>query len=355
MNHCNVDDGNLKQNSNDESKSEILSSILSHSAEVKKTTGVNKLIFTWIITSVAMFLFMIFLYVFLIYNSASNYKNDDVLKLENGDSIDVIAEKLVDAGIANDSNSLKMILKFHYFFGKVAKYGVYKFENYVSIKKVLDVIFNGSKVVYKKIVFQEGLTSKAIVDILNAEKSLVGEISSIPAEGSLMPDTYFYVDGDNRNDILLRMSTSLEKFVEKSMLEKSELCTLNSKEDVIKLASIVEKESSKKSEREKIAYIFLNRLEKNMRLQSCPTVLYGLNKTVLSLDDLKIDTPYNTYRIDGLPKTPICNPSRESIMAVLHPEKNDNLFFIADGKGGHVFSKTFEEHKKIKRKLKRQQ
>lgn len=196
----------------------------------------------------------------------------------------------------------------------------------------------------------EGLTSQMIVDLLNASDLLTGEIAAVPPEGRLLPETYKVTRGDSRQAILDRMAKAQEELLAELWPERAEGLPFDTIEEALILASIVEKETALPHERPRIAAVFVNRLKRPMRLETDPTVIYGLTKgrplgrglRRSELDDKK--NPYNTYEHDGLTPTPICNPGRDSIAAVLNPPPSKELFFVADGTGGHVFAATYAEH-----------
>ncbi len=201
-----------------------------------------------------------------------------------------------------------------------------------------------------KVTLPEGLTSQQIVERISANPDLKGDITEIPPEGTLLPDTYRFQIGDSRIDIIERMQVAHQKFLAKMWAERDPDIVVKTPEEAVILASIVEKETGRADERPRIAAVFENRLRKNMRLQSDPTIIYGLvgGKGVLDhpiqQDELERDTPYNTYKINGLPPTPIANPGRAAIEAVLKPAKTKDLYFVADGTGGHSFAPSLEEH-----------
>ena len=175
--------------------------------------------------------------------------------------------------------------------------------------------------------------------------------AQMPAEGSLLPETYPYQRGTTRQEIVERMRSAHDRLVEEIWQKRIPDLPLNTIEEFVTLASIVEKETGRADERPRVASVFINRLKKGMRLQSDPTILYGLfggegrpaDRAILR-SDISKPTPYNTYVIDGLPPGPIANPGRAALEAVANPSRTDDLFFVADGTGGHVFAKTLEEH-----------
>ncbi|MGV1014861.1 MAG: endolytic transglycosylase MltG, partial [Methyloceanibacter sp.] len=203
-----------------------------------------------------------------------------------------------------------------------------------------------------KVTLPEGLTSQQIVARLLAHPELTGEIAEVPPEGSLLPDTYRFGSDDSRKNIIERMQHAQAKFLAKMWEERHPDIMVQTPEEALILASIVEKETGRVDERAHVASVFHNRLKKKMRLQSDPTIIYGLfggegmRDHPITRADLDRDTPYNTYKINGLPPTPIGNPGRAAIEAVLKPAKSDYLYFCADGTGGHAFAATLVEHNK---------
>ncbi|MCB1484778.1 MAG: endolytic transglycosylase MltG [Hyphomicrobiaceae bacterium] len=229
------------------------------------------------------------------------------------------------------------------------KAGEYQVEAHASMREVLDTLAQGKSIQYK-VAVPEGLTSQQIVERLRAESNLSGEITRVPPEGSLMPDTYLISKGMGRQELLDRMQAHMSEFLETAWAKRQSELPLRTVEEAVVFASIVEKETGRADERSKVAAVFHNRLKKGMRLQSDPTIIYGIVGGQGSLGraitkpDIDTKTPYNTYQINGLPPGPICNPGRDAIMAALNPEATNDLYFVADGTGGHVFSETLKEH-----------
>jgi UPF0755 protein len=229
------------------------------------------------------------------------------------------------------------------------KAGEYEFPKYATMRQVLDTIVEGKSIEHK-VTLAEGLTSYQMVEKLMAHPELKGEITEIPPEGSLLPDTYKFGRDDTRQDIIERMRAAQAKFLAKVWATRDENIVVTTPEEALILASIVEKETGIADERPRIAAVFENRLRKNMRLQSDPTIIYGLvgGKAVLDhplqQEEVDRETAYNTYKINGLPPTPIANPGRAAIEAVLRPAKTKDLYFVADGTGGHVFAASLDEH-----------
>jgi UPF0755 protein len=217
--------------------------------------------------------------------------------------------------------------------------------------KVLQTMVEGRSVQYS-VTIPEGLTSQQIVQRLKDSAVLTGDIAAVPPEGSLLPETYKVTRGWTREQILQRMSAAHKRLVDEVWAKRAPDLPIKSKEELVTLASIVEKETGKADERARVAGVFVNRLKKKMRLQSDPTIVYGLmgGKGPLGRPLLKVEmdepNPYNTYQIDGLPPGPIANPGRASLEATAQPMKTNDLYFVADGTGGHVFAETLDEHSK---------
>lgn len=201
-----------------------------------------------------------------------------------------------------------------------------------------------------RIALAEGVTSWQVVEGLKAVEVMTGTVSDIPPEGHLAPDSYEVRPGDDRNALLALMRTRQEDRLAAAWQGRAEGLPLETPEDALILASIVEKETGVAEERGIVASVFLNRLNLGMRLQTDPTVIYGVTNGQgvlgrgLRQSELRKATPYNTYVIDGLPPTPIANPGLASIEATLNPEATGYLFFVADGTGGHAFAETLAEH-----------
>ncbi|QTL04581.1 endolytic transglycosylase MltG [Aquabacter sp. L1I39] len=232
--------------------------------------------------------------------------------------------------------------------GEVLKAGEYVFPPHVSIAEVLDQMVAG-KVVQHQVTIPEGLTSLQVVDRLMANDLLSGT-PRMPQEGTLLPETYNVVRGMRRDELIARMTADQQKVVKELWEKRAPDLPLKSPQDMVILASIVEKETGKPEERPRVAAVFINRLNRKMRLQSDPTIIYGIvgGKGTLgrpiSKTDITTATPYNTYAIDGLPPGPIANPGREALAAVANPAKSKDLYFVADGTGGHVFAETLDQH-----------
>jgi UPF0755 protein len=231
------------------------------------------------------------------------------------------------------------------------KAGEYRIPAHASIRQIIALIASG-KVVEHPITIPEGLTSQQIVARLRSEPVLSGEIDVVPPEGSLLPETYNEVRGTPREDVLAAMTKQDKEAVAQIWAGRAPGLPLKSPEELVTLASVVEKETGLAAERPRVAAVFINRLKKGMRLQSDPTIIYGMVGGQGSLgrpltrDDVARPTPYNTYTIRGLPPGPITNPGRASLEAAAHPADTDDLYFVADGSGGHAFATTLAAHRR---------
>lgn len=238
---------------------------------------------------------------------------------------------------------------------RAIKAGEFRIAAGASMADVLKELTEGVPVTYK-VTIPEGFTSNQVVARLLADENLSGEIAAVPSEGSLLPDTYVYERGDDRQAILGRMAAALEARLAEVWEGRDPDLPIESPQQLVTLASIVEKETGVADERPEVAGVFINRLKFNMRLQSDPTIIYGLTKGLDALghelrqSEIASDTAYNTYVIHGLPPGPIANPGIEALMAAAHPADTKALYFVADGSGGHAFAASYDEHQKNKRR-----
>jgi UPF0755 protein len=231
------------------------------------------------------------------------------------------------------------------------KAGEYEFKAHSSMRDVVATIVEG-KVVAHQVGIPEGLTSEQIVGRLSQDDVLAGNIKEIPREGSLLPDTYNFARGITREQMIQRMQQAQQRLLREIWDHRSPDLPLKTPEQLVILASLVEKETGKSDERTRVAAVFVNRLKQKMRLQSDPTIIYGLvgGKGTLGRPIMKSEieqpTPYNTYVIDGLPPGPIANPGRASLEAAANPARTRELYFVADGSGGHFFAESYEQHQR---------
>ncbi len=235
--------------------------------------------------------------------------------------------------------------------GRDIKAGEYRFNAYQPLQSVIEQMRRGD-VIVRQVTLPEGWSVAEAAQMLQADPLLDGDVGVLPPEGSLLPETYQFVRGDTRAMILNRMKAAMDKTLAELWANRAPDLPVTTPQQAVTMAAIVEKETALPAERPRIAAVYENRLRKNMLLQADPTVVYTLTKGTrplgrpLTLNDLATPSPYNTYTSPGLPPGPIANPGRASLEAVLHPETNDFLYFVADGTGGHVFAATLAEHDK---------
>jgi peptidoglycan lytic transglycosylase G len=275
-----------------------------------------------------------------------------VVAVPRGEGRIEIASRLENEGIISNRWTFIATYLAKKAFGKKTgelKAGEYEFKKHASMAEVLDILTQG-RAILSKLTIPEGLTSLQIVERVRAEPDLAGEITEIPPEGTLLPDTYRFSKGIDRQEIIERMRAEMQRFLAVAWERRQPDLPIKTPEEAVVFASIVEKETGRADERDRVAGVFVNRMRKGMRLQSDPTVIYGIAGgqgalgRSLTRADLSQKTAHNTYQIDGLPPTPICNPGRSAIEATLNPATTGDLFFVADGTGGHVFSQTLKGH-----------
>jgi UPF0755 protein len=280
---------------------------------------------------------------------------DKVVNIPRGAGIRDIADLLVKEGVIDQPWT---------FVGAVVvrkarddlKSGEYVFSRQATLGDVISTLLDG-KVVQHTVTVPEGVTSEQIVHRLLEADMLAGNIREIPREGSLLPETYKVVRGTPREQVIQRMQQAQRRVVQDVWERRMADLPLRTPDQLLTLASIVEKETGRPEERTRVAAVFINRLKQRMRLQSDPTIIYGLvgGKGTLGRPILKSEieqpTPYNTYIIDGLPPGPIANPGRAALEAVANPARTKELFFVADGSGGHLFAETLEQHQRNVAKL----
>lgn len=277
-----------------------------------------------------------------------------LFEIKSGTTLNHVAAELFNLGIEDNPH----IYRFgtHVLGMKTPiKAGEYELTPGMSSRDVLALFQKGSNF-HRRVTVREGLTSYEVVRILNENDELTGEISVIPSEGSLLPETYSYSKDEPREAVLKRMEEALTEALDAAWDKRVDSLPIKSKEEALVLASIIEKETGIAEERRKVAGVFINRLRKGMPLQTDPTVIYAITKGKHKNDgkgplgrrlwrkDLKIDSPYNTYLYPGLPPGPIANAGKASIEAALNPESHDYIYFVADGTGGHIFAKTLAQH-----------
>ena len=270
------------------------------------------------------------------------------VNISRGVSSQGVADILYANNVISNDLLFRVLLKYHKVESKI-KAGEYKFNAGISMLDVMNKLIKGD-VIYHKLTIPEGYTVGQVLYLLGMNDKLSGEYDYIPDEGMMLPETYTFQKNENRNAIIRKSVNAMQdKLKEIWDARDSDLPYKNMNELLI-MASIIEKETSVDEERALVASVFVNRLRKGMRLQTDPTVIYALTegkeelKRLLTRKDLLIDSNYNTYKYAGLPPTPICNPGEASIYAAAHPEESDFIYFVANGKGGHNFAKTLREH-----------
>jgi UPF0755 protein len=288
------------------------------------------------------------LYGYMKFTGPGPLATDKTVEVERGGVLG-IAAGLEKAGVISSANVFAAAATFTGERGKL-KPGEYEFKQAMSMRDVMALIVSGKIITYK-VTIPEGWTTAQALDRLRENEVLTGDITLEPAEGQLMPDTYVFQRGETRDDIVRSMMRSSQKLMDELWPQRAKDAPVKTPAEALVLASIIEKETGVPDERARVASVFANRLRQGMRLQSDPTIIYGITGGKEKLDrpltrkDIAQTTPYNTYQINGLPPGPIANPGRASITAALAPAKTKDLYFVADGSGGHVFAATLAEHR----------
>lgn len=275
---------------------------------------------------------------------------EKLVYIPNGSGVRQIGSTLAETGVIADEWMFRLgalVMKV----GGTLKAGEYKFAAHISIADAIRLLQSG-KTHQRKLTIPEGLTSYEIVELVNAAEAMDGtlDISRLPAEGTLLPETYNYSYGDKRTAIIDRMAAAMKKTLAEYWTKRDPKSPIRNETEWVTMASVVERETALTSERPRVAGVFLNRLKIGMPLQSDPTTIYAVTEgkgklgRPLTTADLRIDSPYNTYVAAGLPPGPIANPGRASLIAVLQPEEHEYLYFVADGTGGHAFGRSLDEH-----------
>lgn len=282
------------------------------------------------------------------FEKPGNNVGEVVFEVKPGERLQSVSERLVSEGLVDNAIIFRLGAKYS---GKAnrLKTAEYPIPPYASMATILDIVISGSGLNYQ-ITVPEGWTSFQVVAKLLEDPVLTGEVTEIPPEGSLAPNTYSFAKGDTRVSVLRRMTEAQHKIITEAWALRAEGLPLKDTDEALTLASIIEKETGIAGERDVVSSVFINRLNRGMRLQTDPTVIYGITQGKgdlgrgLRRSELRAKTPWNTYVIDGLPPTPIANPGKAAIEAALNPATTNFLFFVADGTGGHAFAETIDQH-----------
>ncbi|MDR2760857.1 MAG: endolytic transglycosylase MltG [Rickettsiales bacterium] len=285
--------------------------------------------------------------------------------VEKGEGVNRVASLLESEKIIDKKFLFRVILLFRTKNKPSVKYGEYLFKRDIKIREAMDILLSGKNYL-RSITVAEGLTNYSILKLVAENEFLTGPMPNYPIpEGVLLPETYFFQRDNSRESLIHTMRRDMIGFLRGEWENRAEGLPYKTMRDALVMASIIEKETALGDERSLVASVFVNRLKIDMPLQTDPTSIYGYamgdamrEGEVKTQKLIRENSPYNTYKNKGLPPTPICNPGKDSIRAALHPAKTEYIFFVANGEGGHVFAKDYEEHKKnieiLKKKIKKQ-
>ena len=283
--------------------------------------------------------------------------DDRIVFVERGSGVIKIGQKLEDTGLISDARLFRLAAKYHEVDGQL-KAGEYLIPTASSMVDILNLMEDGKVILHPVQVIEGSTVDQAMVGIAAAE-FLTGDMPETPPEGSLLPETHAFSRGTTRIEVVQTFMDYQTNLLDEIWETRQDGLPVKTKAEAVILASIIEKETGGLGDEDLVASVFINRLNRGMRLQSDPTIIYGISKGVpltrkladgrvvrrtLYRSEIDKVTPYNTYQIDGLPPTPICNPSEAALRAVLQPAESDFLFFVADGSGKHAFAKTNAEH-----------
>ena len=296
-------------------------------------------------------------YCFLNYKyikTADGPQSSVVFEVPSGSGASTIAARLEDKGLIESATVFKIMMKLKGYESRF-KAGEFELKQPASMRDIYEDLSKGKAILYS-VTVPEGLTTMQIMRIVAAAPHLTGGMPQTPAEGTLLPETYMTPRGMSRTALVKKMAKAQSDLLHTLWQRRANDLPIQTQQEAIILASVVEKETGINRERGKVAGVFTNRLRRGIRLQSDPTIIYGINGGEklgrgIRVSEIARKTDWNTYQMDGLPKTPICNPGAAAIAAVLNPDEVDVLFFVTDGTGGHVFSKTNAEHEKHVRAL----
>ncbi|MDR7032350.1 endolytic transglycosylase MltG [Mesorhizobium sp. BE184] len=284
------------------------------------------------------------------FNGPGPSASGDTFLVRPNTGVQEIADQLERRGLISDARVFRLGVR-AYGNDSAIKAGEYQIKPNASMHEIMELLKSGKSVMYS-LTIPEGLTVEQAFQRVAQQEALTGEMpASLPPEGTVATDTLRFTRGATRQQMIDKLMADQKQLVDEVWARRAPDLPIANIDEFVTLASIVEKETGKSDERSRVAAVFLNRLEKGMRLQSDPTIIYGLfggkgkpADRPIYQSDLTKQTPYNTYVISGLPPTPIANPGRAALEAVANPSKTKDLYFVADGSGGHVFAATLEEH-----------
>lgn len=290
-------------------------------------------------------------YLFASFTGPGPSPQDKIVVIPKGTGISEIAELLAQEGVIENPDIFRLGVRL-FSKQKPLLAGEYVFPKATSPSAAMGIMISG-KSITRRLTIPEGLSVREVLELVASAPLLDGPLPpDKPAEGALLPETYQYLRGESRAEIVARMRDAMTDAIAAEWPKRAKDLPLKTPEEAVILASIVEKETSFKGERSRVAGVFYNRLKIGMPLQSDPTVIFAVTLGKLKLgrgltyDDLKIDSPYNTYVTKGIPPGPIANPGLAALQAVLHPDAHKELYFVADGTGGHAFAETLAQHNK---------
>jgi UPF0755 protein len=271
---------------------------------------------------------------------------ETIVLIAPGSRTHVVTEMMQAKGAIKSGLLFELNLRLRRMAGRI-KAGEYAIPSGASMAQIAAILVEG-KSIQHKFTAAEGLTSEMIWKLAQADTVLTADAGPAPEEGSLLPETYLFTRGETRHGLLDKMAKAQQEFLGQQWSQRAQGLPLRDMREAVILASIVEKETAVPAERRHIAAVFVNRLKIGMRLQTDPTIIYGLTRGYplgrgIRQSELEAATPYNTYVIAGLPPGPICNPGKDAIAAVLNPQASDDLYFVATGHGGHAFAATVAE------------
>lgn len=318
---------------------------------IQDTTGTSKpagkRIALWSVAALVLALAVAFAAAGYVYDRAPGPGGETVVIVPKGASLKRMAAVLSEAGVISDATLFSWGTRIAGA-GRSLQAGEYRIPANATMSAIADIL-RGGETVIRRLTLAEGLSVPQITAILMAEDALIGPMGEIPGEGSLLPETYHFSYGDDRADLVKRMAMAMDEVKARLWSARAPGLPLASPDEAVILASIVEKETALPEERARIAGVFVNRLRLGMALQSDPTVVFGITgglplERSLRRSELDTPTPYNTYSIKGLPPGPIANPGLKALEAVLNPMPTEELYFVADGTGGHAFAETYKQH-----------